>query len=128
MQLPVIQRFLVALMTGAIVSASAAVTAAPATRDQMLAAAQTMQAAQAILIEEKRARGLWPGAKIDPNATGMVGQEYTAMTTSEATLSNKRTATEPDFAAALAKRVAAMGIGKGDKVLVIQSGSFLGAD
>jgi poly-gamma-glutamate system protein len=102
--------------------------AAPASRDQMLAAAQAMQAASAILIAEKRARGLWPGAKIDPNATGMVGQEYTAMTTSAATLSNKRTATEPDFAAALAKRVAGMGVGKGDKVLVIESGSFLGAD
>jgi poly-gamma-glutamate system protein len=103
-------------------------SAAPATRDQMLAAAHTVQAAQAILIEEKRARGLWPGAKIDPNATGMIGQEYTAMTTSAATLANKRTATEPDFAAALTKRIAGMGIGTGDKVMVIQSGSFLGAD
>jgi poly-gamma-glutamate system protein len=58
----------------------------------------------------------------------MLGHEYTAMTTSAATLSNKRTATQPDFAAALVKRVAELGVGKGDKVLVIQSGSFLGAD
>jgi poly-gamma-glutamate system protein len=111
-------------MTGVCATAAAA----PATRDQMLAAAHTVQAAQAILIEEKRARGLWPGDKIDPNVTGMIGHEYTAMTTSAATLANKRTASDPDFAAALTKRIAAMGIGKGDEVLVIESGSFLGAD
>ena len=110
------------------IALATAVSAAPATVDQMLAAARTMQAASAILIEEKRARGIWPGAKIDPNQTGMVGQEYTAMTTTAATLANKRTATQPDFAAALTKRIAAMGVQKGDKVLVIQSGSFLGAD
>jgi len=94
----------------------------------MLQAAHTVQAAQAILLPAKQAMAIWPGAKIDPNMTGMVGHEYTPMTTSAATLANKRTATAPDFAAALTKRIAAMGVGKGDKVMVVESGSFLGAD
>jgi poly-gamma-glutamate system protein len=119
---------LLVIAFGLILLAASAAPAAPATRAQMLAAANSVVAAQALLIEEKRGRGLWPGAKIDPNATGMIGQEYTAMTTTAATLANKRTATDPDFAAALVKRVAAMGVTKGDKVLVIESGSFLGAD
>ncbi len=105
-----------------------AVAAAPATRDQMLAAARTMQAASAVLYPHKLALGIWPGEKVDPNHTGMLGQEYTPMTTSAGTLSNKRTATSPDFAAALAKRMAELGVNKGDKVLIIQSGSFLGGD
>jgi len=88
----------------------------------------TMQAASGVLYPAKVALGIWPGAKIDPNRTGMVGQEYTPMTTSIGTLSNKRTATSPDFAAALAKRMAELGVGKGDKVMIIQSGSFLGGD
>ena len=85
-------------------------THAGATRDQLLAAAATMRAAQTVLYEAKQKLGIWPGAKIDPNHTGMVGQEYTAMTTTAGTLSNKRTATQPDFAAALAKRMAALGL------------------
>jgi poly-gamma-glutamate system protein len=105
-----------------------AVSAAPATREQMLQAADTMRAASAVLYPAKQALGIWPGAKIDPNMTGMIGQEYTPMTTTAGTLSNKRTATQPDFAAALAKRMAELGVAKGDKVLIIQSGSFLGGD
>lgn len=112
----------------AAVLAATAVSAAPATREQMLQAAQTMQAASAVLYPQKVALGIWPGPKVDPNKTGMLGQEYTPMTTSIGTLSNKRTATSPDFAAALAKRMAELGVGKGDKVLIIQSGSFLGGD
>jgi poly-gamma-glutamate system protein len=118
----------IALVAVSVLCAGASASAAPATVDQMLTAARMVQAAQAILLDEKKARGIWPGAKIDPNQTGMIGQEYTAMTTTAATLANKRTATQPDFAAALVKRIAALGVGKGDKVLVIQSGSFLGAD
>jgi poly-gamma-glutamate system protein len=111
-----------------IVAGVTSAAAAPATRDQLLAAAKTMEAASAILYPAKQALGIWPGQKIDPNRTGMVGQEYTAMTTTAGTLSNKRTATQPDFAAALAKRMAELGVGKGDKVLIIESGSFLGGD
>jgi poly-gamma-glutamate system protein len=103
-------------------------SAETATREQMLAAAATVRAAQALMLERKLALGLWPGEKIDPNRTGLVGQEFTAMTTTAATLANKRAATNPDFAAALARRMAELGVGKGKKVLIIQSGSFLGAD
>ncbi len=102
--------------------------AGSATRAQMLAAAKTVQAASAVLIAKKRELGIWPGPDIDPNETGMVGQEYTPMTTTAATLADKRTATNFDFAAALVRYMAGVGVGSGSKVLLIELGSFLGAD
>jgi poly-gamma-glutamate system protein len=96
--------------------------------EQMLSAAHAMQAAGALLIERKRELGIWPGAEFDPNETGMIGQEYTPTTTTAATLENKRTATNPDFAAALVRFLAEQGIGADSTVLLVESGSFLGAD
>jgi len=96
--------------------------------EQMLSAATIMEAASELLLAEKQARGIWPGPEIDPNATGMVGHEYTTMTTTAATLENKRAPTSTDFAAALVRFLAENGIGRGDKVLLVMSGSFLGAD
>jgi poly-gamma-glutamate system protein len=98
------------------------------TREQMLSAATAMKAASEAVLERKLEMGLWPGAEIDPNRTGLIGQEYTPSTTTAATLANKRTATNPDFAAALVRLLAGEGIGSDSTVLLVQSGSFLGAN
>jgi poly-gamma-glutamate system protein len=95
---------------------------------EMLKAAGVMQEASRILYAEKSARGLLPSDGADPNRTGMIGFEYTPMTTEQADAPSKRTTTNPDFAAALVRLVASLGLPPGTPVVLALSGSFVGAD
>jgi poly-gamma-glutamate system protein len=95
---------------------------------EMLMAARSMQAASRVLWMEKDARGLTPSAQADPNRTGMIGQEYTPITTTIGELPAKRTATNPDFAAALVRQIASLGLARGTPVVIVVSGSFVGGD
>jgi poly-gamma-glutamate system protein len=94
----------------------------------MLMAARSMQAASRVLWMEKDARGLTPSAQADPNRTGMIGQEYTPITTTIGELPAKRTATNPDFAAALVRQMASLQLARGTPVVIVVSGSFVGGD
>jgi poly-gamma-glutamate system protein len=94
----------------------------------MLMAARSMQAASRVLWMEKDARGLTPSAQADPNRTGMIGQEYTPLTTTIGELPAKRTATNPDFAAALVRQMASLQLARGTPVVIVVSGSFVGGD
>jgi poly-gamma-glutamate system protein len=95
---------------------------------EMLMAARSMQAASRVLWTEKDARGLTPSAQTDPNRTGMIGQEYTPITTTIGELPAKRTATNPDFAAALVRQIASLQLARGTGVVIVVSGSFVGGD
>jgi len=95
---------------------------------EMLMAARSMQAASRVLWMEKDARGLTPSAQADPNRTGMIGQEYTPITTTIGELPAKRTATNPDFAAALVRQIASLALARGTPVAIVVSGSFVGGD
>jgi len=95
---------------------------------EMLLAARTMQAASRVLWAEKEARGLAPSATSDPNRTGMIGQEYTPITTTIGELPAKRTAANPDLAAALIRQIATLRLARGTPVVIVVSGSFVGAD
>jgi poly-gamma-glutamate system protein len=95
---------------------------------EMLMAARSMQAASRVLWMEKDARGLTPSAQADPNRTGMIGQEYTPITTTIGELPAKRTATNPDFAAALVRQIASLALARGTPVVIVVSGSFVGGD
>jgi len=95
---------------------------------EMLMAARSMQAASRVLWLEKVTRGLTPPAQADPNRTGMIGQEYTPITTTIGELAAKRTATNPDFAAALIRQIAPLGLARGTPVVIVVSGSFVGGD
>jgi poly-gamma-glutamate system protein len=95
---------------------------------EMLMAARSMQAASRVLWMEKETRGLTPSAQTDPNRTGMIGQEYTPITTTIGELPAKRTATNPDFAAALVRQLASLGLARGAPVVIVVSGSFVGGD
>jgi poly-gamma-glutamate system protein len=95
---------------------------------EMLMAARSMQAASRVLWLEKEMRGLSPSAQADPNRTGMIGQEYTPITTTLGELPAKRTATNPDFAAALVRQIASLGLARGTPVAIVVSGSFVGGD
>ncbi len=95
---------------------------------EMLNAARTVQAASRVLRAEKEARGLMAPPEADPNRTGMIGQEYTIITTTTGDLESKRTATNPDFAAALVRLVASLGLPRGTPVVIVLSGSFVGGN
>nr|WP_256515189.1 poly-gamma-glutamate system protein [Alsobacter ponti] len=95
---------------------------------EMLAAAQTLQAASRIIAAEKTARGLMQPESVDPNRTGLIGPEYTPITTTVGELPAKRSVANPDFAAALVRLIDSVGLPRGAPVVVILSGSFVGAD
>jgi poly-gamma-glutamate system protein len=95
---------------------------------EMLAAARTMQAASRVLATEKQARALMQGPDADPNRTGMIGSEFTAITTTLGDLASKRTTTNPDFAAAVVRVVATLDLPHGTPVVVVLSGSFVGGN
>lgn len=62
----------------------------------------------------------------DPNRTGLIGIEYSPMTTTLGDLSAKRSATNPDFAALLVRWFHKMKLIPGDVIAVGCSGSFPG--
>jgi poly-gamma-glutamate system protein len=95
---------------------------------EMLLAARSVQSASRVLYAAKQARGLLPPPTADPNRTGMIGFEYTPITTTIGDLGSKRTTTNPDFAAALVRVIASLDLKPGAPVVIILSGSFVGGD
>ncbi len=95
---------------------------------QMQRASQKMQAASQIIRAEKRTKGLLQSLEIDPNQTGLIGPEYTEITTSLGILEAKRTATNPDLAATIVRTIANMGIKPPGPVVILMSGSLVGAN
>lgn len=95
---------------------------------QMQLASRIMQAASQVARAEKRERGLLQPAEIDPNQTGLIGPEFTDITTSLGALEAKRTATNPDLAAALVRRIADLNLPEDAVVVALFSGSMVGAN
>ena len=86
-------------------------------------AAQIMQ--QAIeVIKSHRVNKINP--RYDPNFTGLIGKEFTPLTTSTGNLIAKRTATNPDWAAVLVEMFMELGLKEGDIVAAGASASFPG--
>jgi poly-gamma-glutamate system protein len=61
---------------------------------------------------------------LDPNETGIIGEEFTPLTTSLGDVAAKRTAANPAFAAVVVRYFAQAGLHPGDVVAVGGSGSF----
>ncbi|MEW5981207.1 MAG: poly-gamma-glutamate system protein [Acidobacteriota bacterium] len=61
---------------------------------------------------------------LDPNETGIIGDEFTPLTTSLGDVETKRTTTNPAFAAVMVRYFREAGLGRGDVVGVGASGSF----
>jgi poly-gamma-glutamate system protein len=89
-----------------------------------LAAAQRMELATRALREERLTRGIPIEPEIDPNATGLIGPEYTAITTTLGYLPAKRTSTNPNMAGVLVAMLDRAGAKPGDCAAVAFSGSF----
>jgi poly-gamma-glutamate system protein len=95
---------------------------------EMLRAARTMQRASNVVRDEKDRRNLLQPAEADPNRTGLIGPEWSEITTTQGLLAAKRTATNPDLAGVLVKLTAPLALKPGDGVLVVLSGSFVGGN
>jgi len=74
----------------------------------------------------RHARGLPIDRAVDPNGTGLIGEEFTPLTTSLGDVETKRTSANPAFAAAAVHYFLGAGLAKGDVVAVGASGSFPG--
>ena len=92
--------------------------------DEKVAAAHLMQRAMGVLKAERLRNGITVDPKTDPNETGMIGEEYTDLTTTLGSLLSKRTATNPNFAGAIVEMMHRAGTKVGDDVAISFSGSF----
>ena len=72
----------------------------------------------------RAAKGIPLDPALDPNGTGIVGEEFTALTTSVGDVEAKRTAANPTFAALIVRLFHDAGLSRGDVVAVGGSGSF----
>ncbi|MDX9784798.1 MAG: poly-gamma-glutamate system protein [Spirochaetia bacterium] len=95
-------------------------------RETQLAAARLMQEAEQVLKKALLAQGLSIEAELDPNQTGLIGPEWTALTTTLGILEAKRTTLNPNFAALMVRYFHQAGLQRGDLVAVGASGSFPG--
>jgi poly-gamma-glutamate system protein len=95
---------------------------------EMARAARTMEAASRVILAEKTARGLVQPPALDPNRTGLIGPEWSEITTTLGILEAKRTATNPDLAAALVRSLSQLALKPGDVAVVALSGSLVGAN
>jgi len=68
--------------------------------------------------------GMAIDVSLDPNHTGLIGPEYTALFTSLGQLEAKRTTTNPDIAGLLVHLLHRAGVSAGDTIAVGSSGSF----
>lgn len=89
-------------------------------------AAQRMQQALQVLREERLKRGIPVKPEVDPNATGLIGPEHTAITTTLGHLPAKRTSTNPNMAGVIVEMLGRAGVKPGDCAAVGFSGSFPG--
>jgi poly-gamma-glutamate system protein len=93
-------------------------------RREAAEAARLMANAEAAVRECRGAKG-WPvDEKSDPNRTGLIGLETSAITTSLGNLAAKRTTTNPDFAGLAVRLLREAGVRKGDTIAVGASSSF----
>lgn len=100
----------------------------PAASAEMHEAARLMQISTQLIRAEKRQRGLLQAAGIDPAQTGLIGPEYSETTTSMGILQAKRTATNPDLAAAIVREIDSLQLPSGSPVVLLMSGSIVGAN
>ena len=87
------------------------------------AARRTERCFQAVR-ELKQARGIAIDYASDINATGMIGPDFSLITTTLGNLESKRTSTNPNMAAVLIDMFGELGLEPGDTVAINCSGSF----
>jgi poly-gamma-glutamate system protein len=96
----------------------------PTLRTEMTEASRLMAAAGAAIKDCRESRGIPIDFAADPNGTGLIGLETSAITTSAGRLEAKRTTTNPNFAGLVVFLLHEAGVRRGDAVAVGASSSF----
>jgi len=97
-------------------------------RQTRMAAATRMASCEAALAAEKRSRGVPVRVQDDPAGTGLIGPPHSAIVTDNSTVEVKRTAANPNLAAAVVRLLSDLGVGPGDPVAISMTGSMPGAN
>jgi poly-gamma-glutamate system protein len=122
------RRPFLAIYAAAVVSLAylllARVLPSPDVRAEEVAASRLMVRAVDALKECRAGRGLPIDLSVDPNATGLIGEERSEITTSAGRLEAKRTTTNPAFAGLVAALLHEAGVRRGDVIAVGASSSF----
>jgi poly-gamma-glutamate system protein len=110
-------------------AAEYAVRAAPHRQyDALVGAARAALSAQQEIARTKTQMGLLQSTATDPNRTGLIGPDWSEIATTMGDLPAKRTVTNPDFAAMMARILLSLDPSPGAAVGLILSGSFIGAN
>lgn len=92
--------------------------------NEQIQAAQFMKSSLEVIKEERLKRNIPLDVGLDPNQTGIIGEEYTQLTTTLGNLEAKRTSSNPAFAALLVKYFKEANLKKGEVIAIGASGSF----
>jgi len=91
---------------------------------EQIQAAQLMKNSLEAIKKERLKRAILVDVELDPNQTGIIGEEYTQLTTTLGNLEAKRTSSNPAFAALLVKYFKEANLKKGEAIAIGASGSF----
>ena len=92
--------------------------------EAMVQAAEQMESCMAELKAERLRRGIPIDEGTDRFATGLLGTDFTAITTTLGNLEAKRTSCQPDMAALVCDLYVRAGVQAGDRVAICSTGSF----
>ncbi|MBU4350650.1 poly-gamma-glutamate system protein [bacterium] len=115
---------LIILLVGFLLIEQTKFTAKTPYYDEQIQAAEIMKNSLEVIKEERLKRNIPLDIGLDPNQTGIIGREYTQLTTTLGNLEAKRTSTNPAFAALLVKYFKEANLKKGDVIAIGASGSF----
>jgi poly-gamma-glutamate system protein len=93
-------------------------------KHEMIQASQIMSEAMTALRKCQTGKNVRLNEKEDVNETGLIGLEYSSITTSLGNLEAKRTTTNPNFASLLVFLLKEAGVQKGDTIAIGASSSF----
>ncbi len=93
---------------------------------QKLEAVRLMERAEKVLGAAKRTQGIAVDARNDPDQSGLIGPQFTLITTDRGSQSAKVLAAHPNFAAAVTQMLLEGGVRKGSLVAVGMTGSLPG--
>ena len=115
---------LIILLAGLLITEQTKFTAKTPYYDEQIQAAEIMKNSLKAIKEERLKKEIPLDVGLDPNQTGIIGKEYTQLTTTLGNLEAKRTSTNPAFAALLVKYFKDVNLKKGDIIAIGASGSF----
>ena len=92
--------------------------------DTMLEASRTMERAIEVIRDYHERSGIEIDESADPNRTGLIGPEFSELTTTLGHLEAKRTTTNPDMAGLIVHLLTQAGVIPGDTIAVGCSASF----